>query len=121
MPETKSPEGATAEKTTEAEASSGDQTLPALTDVDQTPAERSVTAMMNVDLDVQVVLGSTRMPISQLLELTRGSIVELDRKIGAPVELIVSERVVARGDLVKVGENRLGVSLTQIVRDHVSD
>lgn len=80
-----------------------------------------INAMLNVGLDVQIVLGHTRMPISRLLELTRGSIVELNRKIGAPVDLMVSNRLVARGDLVKVGEDRLGVSLTQIVKDHAPD
>jgi flagellar motor switch protein FliN/FliY len=80
-----------------------------------------MNAMLNVRLDVQVVLGQARMPISRLLELTRGSIVELNRKIGAPVDLMVSGRLVARGDLVKVGDDRLGVSLTQIVKDYVPD
>ncbi|HCQ57506.1 MAG TPA: flagellar motor switch protein FliN, partial [Sulfitobacter sp.] len=49
-----------------------------------------INAMLNVGLDVQIVLGQARMPISRLLELTRGSIVELNRKIGAPVDLMVS-------------------------------
>ena len=95
-------------------------TLPAVIEA-AAQDSRAVKAMLNVGLEVVVVLGSTRMPINQLLELSRGSIVELDRKIGAPVELHVSERVVARGDLVKVGEDRLGVSLTQIVKDYVPD
>lgn len=85
------------------------------------PGSTGINAMLNVGLDVQVVLGQARMPISRLLELTRGSIVELNRKIGAPVDLMVSDRLVARGDLVKVGEDRLGVSLTQIVKDYVPD
>jgi len=85
------------------------------------PGTPGINAMLNVGLDVQIVLGQARMPISRLLELTRGSIVELNRKIGAPVDLMVSDRLVARGDLVKVGEDRLGVSLTQIVKDYVPD
>ncbi|SDG47237.1 FliM/FliN family flagellar motor switch protein [Sulfitobacter delicatus] len=85
------------------------------------PGSTGINAMLNVGLDVQIVLGQARMPISRLLELTRGSIVELNRKIGAPVDLMVSDRLVARGDLVKVGEDRLGVSLTQIVKDYVPD
>ena len=84
-------------------------------------AGNGINAMLNVGLDVQIVLGHARMPISRLLELTRGSIVELNRKIGAPVDLMVNDRLVARGDLVKVGEDRLGVSLTQIVKDHAAD
>jgi len=98
-----------------------DDTLNALTTVPAGKGNTGINAMLNVGLDVQIVLGQARMPISRLLELTRGSIVELNRKIGAPVDLMVSDRLVARGDLVKVGEDRLGVSLTQIVKDYVPD
>jgi flagellar motor switch protein FliN len=80
---------------------------------------RNIDAMLNVDLQVQIVLGRSRMPISQLLKLTRGSIIELDKKIGDPVEVMVNNRLVARGDLVKLADDRLGVSLTEIVKDYV--
>ena len=80
----------------------------------------SIDAMLNVGLNVQVVLGQARMPISQLLELSRGSVIELNKKIGAPVDLVINDRLIARGDLVKVGEDRLGVTLTEIVKDHVA-
>ncbi len=82
---------------------------------------RNIDAMMNVGLNVQIVLGQTRLPISQLLSLSRGSVVELDKRIGAPVDVVISDRLVARGDLVKVGEDRLGVKLTEIVKDYVPE
>nr|WP_156799350.1 FliM/FliN family flagellar motor switch protein [Oceanicola granulosus] len=82
---------------------------------------RSIEAMLNVGLEVNIVLGRSRMPISQLLKLSRGSIIELDKRIGEPVDMIVSDRLVARGDLVRVGDNRVGVTLTEIVKDFVSD
>jgi flagellar motor switch protein FliN/FliY len=82
---------------------------------------RNINAMLNVGLNVQVVLGNSRMSISQLLELSRGAIIELDKKIGAPVDLVINERLIARGDLVKVGEDRIGVTLTEIVKDYVSE
>ncbi|MWD28484.1 hypothetical protein E0K89_013450 [Aquicoccus sp. SCR17] len=75
--------------------------------------------MFNVGLQVQVILGRSRMPIAQLLKLTRGSVIELDKKIGEPVEVMINDRLVARGDLVKLAEDRLGVSLTEIVKDYV--
>ena len=81
---------------------------------------QSVKAMLNVGLDVQIVLGRARMPISQLLSLSRGSVIELDKKIGEPVDVMINDRLVARGDLVKVGENRIGVTLTEIVKDYIS-
>lgn len=80
---------------------------------------RNIDAMLNVDLQVQIVLGRSRMPISQLLKLSRGSIIELDKKIGDPVEVMVNNRLVAKGDLVKLADDRLGVSLTEIVKDYV--
>jgi flagellar motor switch protein FliN/FliY len=81
----------------------------------------NIDAMMNVGLNVQIVLGKTRMPISQLLKLSRGSIIELDKKIGEPVDIVINDRLVARGDLVKLDEDRIGVSLIEIVKDYVSE
>lgn len=80
----------------------------------------NINAMLNVSLNVQIVLGHSRMPIAQLLSLSRGSVIELDKKIGEPVDVMINDRLVARGDLVKVGENRIGVTLTEIVKDYVS-
>ncbi|EAU45424.1 MULTISPECIES: FliM/FliN family flagellar motor switch protein [Salipiger] len=81
----------------------------------------SIDAMLNVGLNVQIVLGQTRMPIAQLLKLSRGSIIELDKSIGQPVEVVINDRLVARGDLVKLEDDRLGVSLIEIVKDYVSE
>ena len=80
----------------------------------------NIDAMLNVGLNVQIVLGRTRMPIAQLLKLSRGSIIELDKSIGQPVEVVINDRLVARGDLVKLADDRLGVSLIEIVKDYVS-
>ena len=82
---------------------------------------RSIEAMLNVDLRVQVILGHARMPIAQLLKLSRGSVIELDRRIGEPVDVVINDRLVARGDLIKLEGDRIGVSLTEIVKDHVPD
>lgn len=96
-------------------------------EIDKLPPEQrgengqSVNAMLNVSLDVQVVLGQTRMPVAQLLSLTRGSVVELDKRIGQPLDVMINDRLVARGDLVKVGDGGLGINLTEIVKDHVSE
>ncbi|MBN9887113.1 FliM/FliN family flagellar motor switch protein [Salipiger abyssi] len=82
---------------------------------------KTIDAMLNVGLNVQIVLGRTRMPIAQLLKLSRGSIIELDKSIGQPVEVVINDRLVARGDLVKLPDDRLGVSLIEIVKDYVSE
>ena len=75
----------------------------------------NIDAMLNVGLNVEIVLGKTRMPISQLLKLSRGSIIELDKKIGEPVDVVINDRLVARGEVVVV-EDRLGVTMTEIVK-----
>lgn len=81
---------------------------------------RNISAMMNVGLNVQVVLGRTRMPIAQVLNLARGSVIELDKRIGEPVDVMINDRLVARGNLVKVGDHGIGVTLTDIVKEFVS-
>ncbi len=77
--------------------------------------------MLNIDMNIQIVLGSSQMPIADLLKLRRGSVIELDKKIGEPVDIVVNQSLIARGDLIKVGENRVGISLTEIVKDYVSE
>ncbi len=84
-------------------------------------AGQTIEAMLNVGLNVQIVLGRTRMPIAQLLKLSRGSIIELDKSIGQPVEVVINDRLVARGDLVKLKDDRIGVSLIEIVKDYVAE
>lgn len=83
-------------------------------------AGRNIDAMLNVGLNVQIVLGHSRMPIANLLKLSRGSVIELDKKIGEPVDVVINDRLVARGDLVKLEGERIGVSLTEIVKDYIS-
>lgn len=82
---------------------------------------KNIDAMMRVPMDVSIVLGKTKMPVAQVLKLGRGAVIELDKKIGEPVEVMIHDRIVARGNLVKVSEGRLGVTLTEIVKDWVPE
>lgn len=82
-------------------------------------AGKSIDAMLNVGMNIQIVLGYSSMPISDLLTLSRGSVIELNKKIGEPVDVIINQSLVARGDLIKVGDNRIGISLTEIVKDYI--
>jgi flagellar motor switch protein FliN/FliY len=82
---------------------------------------KSLDAIFGVKLDVKVVLGRNRIPISELLKLTRGSVIELDRRVGEPVDLMINDRMVARGDLVRVQGDMLGVSLREIAKDFITD
>ena len=55
------------------------------------------------------------MSVSQLLKLNRGSVLELDRKVGEAIDIFVNNRLVARGEVVVV-EDRLGVTMTEIIK-----
>ena len=67
-------------------------------------------------IKVQAVLGKSSMQVSQLLKLGRGAVVELDRKLGEAVDIYVNNRLVARGEVVMVEDNKLGVTRTEIVK-----
>lgn len=73
--------------------------------------------MMGLRMEVQVVLGRARMPVSKLLQLGPGALLDLDRSIGEPVEVIVGDQLIARGTLVQTAQDRVGVSLTEILGD----
>lgn len=73
-------------------------------------------AIFSVPVRVQVILGQTRMSVSQLLKMSRGAVVELDRKVGEPVDMWVNDRVVARGEIIIIDDQRLGITLTEVVR-----
>lgn len=81
---------------------------------------RPVNAVFGVGMNVQVVLGRSKMPVSQLLSMSRGSVIELDKKIGEPVDVMVNDQLIAKGELVKVGEDRIGVTLTEVVKEYVN-
>lgn len=79
------------------------------------PAGNSI--IMNIPVDVQIVLGSTEMPVSELMALQKGSTVALDRRIGEPVDIVVNGRKIASGEITVLEDDpsRFGVKLTQIV------
>ena len=79
-------------------------------------APRDMEAMYDIPVTVSAVLGKATMQVSQLLKLGRGAVVELDRKLGEAIDIYVNNRLVARGEVVMVDENRLGVTMTEIVK-----
>ena len=68
----------------------------------------------DVEMEVSAELGRTRMAVRELLSLTPGAIVELDRAAGSPADLLVNGRLIARGEVVVVDEN-FGIRITEIV------
>ncbi|WPB85193.1 flagellar motor switch protein FliN [Sediminicoccus rosea] len=80
------------------------------------PPPRDLEAVYDIPVQVSAVLGRATMQVSQLLKLGRGAVVELDRKLGEAVDIYVNNRLVARGEVVMVEDNRLGITMTEIVK-----
>jgi flagellar motor switch protein FliN/FliY len=78
------------------------------------PESRNIELLMDVDLPIAIELGRTKMSISDILALGPGSVVELNKLAGEPVDLLVNQRVVARGEVVVVDEN-FGLRITQLM------
>ena len=70
--------------------------------------------LRNIPVTISVEVGRTSLPIKALMQLTQGSVVELDRLAGEALDLLVNNTLVARGEIVLVNE-RYGIRLTQIV------
>ena len=79
------------------------------------PSLEQLSAVYDIPVQLAAVLGKTTMPVSQLLRLGRGAVVELDRKVGEPVEIYVNNRLVARGEVLVV-DDHLGITMTEIVK-----
>ncbi len=72
--------------------------------------------VFDVPVTISAVLGKSHISVAQLLKLTAGSILELDRKVGEAIDIYVNNRLVARGEVVVVDE-QLGVTMTEIIKD----
>jgi len=75
----------------------------------------TLEAVQDIPVQISVVLGQTTMQVNQLLKLGRGAVVELDRKVGEPIDIFVNNRLVARGEVVVV-EDRIGITMTEIIK-----
>lgn len=70
--------------------------------------------LMHIPMRLTAELGSATMSVAQLLELGSGSVLELDRPAGAPVDVLVNNRPIARGEIVAVDDN-FGVRITGLI------
>ena len=86
-----------------------------LSDEDGHGAAGRLGAIYDVPVQVSAVLGKATMPIGQLIKLGRGAILELDRKVGESVDVVVNNRLVARGEVVIIDE-RIGITMTEIIK-----
>lgn len=75
----------------------------------------SVPAIQQVEVDAYAILGTATMPVSQLLRMGRGAVVELTTTIGDQIELRINNQPVAKGEVVVV-EDRIAVEITEIMK-----
>ncbi len=80
---------------------------------------RGLDLLRDVSMDVTAQIGSTRMTISELLSLSEGAVVELDRAAGAPADLLVNGHLIARGEVVVIDEN-FALRITEIISDEAT-
>jgi flagellar motor switch protein FliN/FliY len=76
--------------------------------------DRNLGLILDIPLRVTVELGRAKMPVSELLNLTQGSVVELSKLAGEPMEVLVNDKLIAKGEAVVVNE-KFGVRLTDII------
>lgn len=80
----------------------------------ETKQQKDLDFLLDIPLEVTVELGRAKMLIRDLLQLGQGSILELDKLAGEPLEILVNSRLVARGEVVVVNE-RFGIRLTEVI------
>lgn len=82
--------------------------------------QAGISMLYDLMLPVSVELGRTRMTVQEILGLTRGSVVELDRLVGEPIDIYVGDRRFAEGEVVVIGE-QFGVRVTRLLSPSPSD
>jgi flagellar motor switch protein FliN/FliY len=83
-------------------------------DSKKTTVQRGLDFILDIPLQVTVELGRTQMLVDDLLQLGQGSVVELSKLAGEPMEILVNQKLIARGEVVVVNE-KFGVRLTDII------
>ncbi|QFY59062.1 flagellar motor switch protein FliN [Rhizobium grahamii] len=79
--------------------------------------QSNLDLIMDIPIDVQIMLGSSRMQVSGLMNLNEGATIALDKKIGEPVEIMVNGRKIARGEITVLenDDTRFGVKLIEVL------
>jgi len=79
-----------------------------------TTTTRDIEFLLDIPVEITVQIGRSRMLIKEILQLGQGSIVELEKLAGEPMEILANNRLIARGEVVVVNE-KFGVRLTDII------
>ncbi len=74
----------------------------------------NLSLLLDIPLEITAELGRTRMLINDLLQLGQGSVIELNKLAGEPLEILVNQKLIARGEVVVVNE-KFGIRLTDVI------
>lgn len=85
-----------------------------------TDQKDNLKLLMGVPLEISVEIGSAKRKVKDILEFTQGTIIELERQAGAPVDVVVNGNLIARGDVVVIDDN-FAVRITEIVKSKFMD
>jgi flagellar motor switch protein FliN len=88
--------------------------FPSLDGGGAAPAPKNIDFILDIPMQVTVQVGSTKMIIRELLQLGQGSVIELEKLAGEPMEVLVNNKLVARGEVVVVNE-KFGIRLTDVI------
>lgn len=77
-------------------------------------ADDRLASVMDIPVTMTVVLGEKTIPLGKLYALGRGSVVEIDKKVGELVDIFVNNRLIARGEVQLTDEGRLAISLSEV-------
>ncbi len=80
--------------------------------------QENIELIMDVPLEVSVVLGRTRKSIKEILEFGPGTIIELDKLAGEPIDVMVNQKLVAKGEVVVIEES-FGIRITEIIKEKI--
>lgn len=83
------------------------------------PLRGSLDLLRDIRLQVSIELGRTSLPLKQVMQMTEGSVIELDQLAGEPVNVIAAGKVVAQGEVVVIGAN-YGIKITKIFQNELS-
>lgn len=83
-------------------------------ETDESAAGRDINFLLDIPVELTVRLGNRKMLIRELLQLGQGSVIELEKKAGDPMEIYANNRLVARGEAVVINE-KFGVRLTDVI------
>ncbi len=92
------------------------EAAPVVEEAPRVAHRRGIEMLHGVDMEVTVEIGRARMTVRDLLDLSPGAVLELDRAAGSPADLLVNGRLIARGEVVVIDED-FGLRITEILND----